>query len=434
MFWIISAILVAIAMAFILPPLLKKEVIQDATREQNIAIAKEQLAELELRFEQNDIDQKNYQLSKEELERALFNDLKESDFDVSDNSRSSLKNSTIKHPSKSIDTWLILLLAPVIAIPLYLSLGNLNFTKQFNSKDAATEVAKASMPLKPDGTPDVEKITQQLRKEMESNPTDPKGWYMLGRAYMMIPRFPQAIESFEKSLAIRPDLAETMLSLADALSMNNEGQLNGRPRELVNKALTIEPQNLTALWLSGMAASQDGEYLEAISQWQKVLPLLDDKPDEKTAVTGLIEEAKSRLTPEMIDKISNKTTDHKNKGVNPEINKQGIKVNITISDLLKERTSPNDLVFIYAKATSGPPMPLAAVRKQVKDFPLDVMLNDEMAMMPGLNLSSYDLVTVGARISKTGHPIANDGDFFTEKGKISLGDSISLEIDQIYKK
>lgn len=431
MFWIFTAVLVAIAIAFILPALLNKEFAQDATREQNIAIAKEQLDELERRYQKNDIDLANYESVKEELEHALFNDLKESDLDVLDSSKINNKNS--KAPSKSIETWLILLLAPVIAIPIYLSLGSLNFTKHFDAKNAVSEVSKASMPLKADGSPDVEKITQQLKIEMESNPTDPKGWYMLGRAYMMINRIPEAVNSFEKSLALRPDRAETMLSLADALSMNNEGQLIGKPRELVKKALTLEPQNVTALWLSGMAASQESEYSEAISQWQQVLPFIADKPEEKTAVLGLIEEAKSRLG----DKDSKNipiTKQQTAKVNNVNDNSQSIKLQITLSPTFKDKVNPDDLVFVYAKAMNGPPMPLAAVRKQVKEFPLELLLNDEMAMMPNLKLSSFNKVIVGVRISKTGQAIAAEGDLFTEQTDVSLGDSITLEIDQVFKK
>ena len=83
---------------------------------------------------------------------------------------------------------------------------------------------------------------------------------------------------------------------------------------------------------------------------------------------------------------------------------------------------------------NGPPMPLAAARRQVKDFPITLVLNDEMAMMPNLKLSSFDEVIVGARISKTGQPIAVDGDLFAEKTDIKSGDNVTLEIDQVYKK
>ena len=429
MFWIISAILTIIALAFILPALFRRDDVQDATREQNISIAKEQLADLELRFEQAEIDEENYQQIRDELELALFDDLKKSDTEFA-------SNNSNKKSFKIIDTLPILLLVPLIAVPVYLNLGNLNFTKQFDSKKAAVEVAKASMPLNADGTPDIEKITANLKAEMQNNPTDPKGWYMLGRSYMLLKRFPEAAESFDKSLSLRPDLAETMLSLADALSMDNKGQLIGRPRELVNKALTIEPENMTALWLSGMAASQENDYLEAITQWQKVLPFLGNRPDEIAAVNGLIAEAKSRLNSDQKTALTtaNKQTLEINKSNNAENKDIEIKVNISLSDSLKAQASPDDFVFIYAKAMNGPPMPLAAVRKQVKELPLDVVLNDDMAMMAGLKLSSFKDVAVGARVSKTGQPIPQNGDLFIEKTGIKLGDSISLEINEIFKK
>ncbi|MGK0271038.1 MAG: cytochrome c-type biogenesis protein CcmH [Cocleimonas sp.] len=425
MFWIISAILIVIALAFILPALFRRENTQDGTREQNIAIAKEQMAELERRFEQNDIDQEIYQSSRNELELSLFSDLKESG-----NGSSGLsKNGS----SKVIDTWPVLLLIPLIAIPVYLNLGNLDFTKHLDPKVVAQKAIKARMPLKPDGTPDIEKITNRLKAEMESNPTDPKGWYMLGRSYMLLQRFPEATASFDKSLSLRPDRAETMLSLADALSMDNTGQLEGRPRELVKNALMLEPQNTTALWLSGMAASQAGEYPEAISQWQKVLLFLKDKPNEKTAVSNLIDEAKSRLTPDQIAKQTSKTSQATDK-ITENTNITEIKVSISLSDSLKDHASPDDYVFIYAKAMSGPPMPLAAVRKQVKNLPLELTLNDDMAMMPGLKLSSFKNVAVGARISKIGQPVPQNGDLFNEKIDVKSGESVSLEINEIYKK
>ncbi len=429
MFWILIAILVAIAVAFILPALFKKNVLEDATREQNIAIAKEQLSELERRFESKDIDEKNYLSVKEELEYALLNDLKESDLEAKNNQQIKIKNNH-KSPVKTIDAWLILLLTPLIAIPVYLNLGNLNFTKHLDSKNAVVKSTNHNMPLKADGSPDVEKLTQQLQKEMESNPTDPKGWYMLGRAYMMINRVPEAVKSFEKSLALRPDSAETMLSLADSLSMNNEGKLIGKPRELVKKALLIEPQNVTALWLSGMAASQEGVYQEAISQWQKLLPFIENNPEDKTAVLGLIDEARNRLTDNKKSPTASKPDSSIVEAEAADTNKS-ISLEISISQEFKNKVSPQDSVFIYAKAMNGPPMPLAAVRKLVSDFPIKVMLDDDMAMIPSLKLSSFNTVVVGARISKSGQAIATKGDFFTEKPNVSLGDNISLEINQI---
>ena len=148
MFWIISAILITIALAFMLPALLKRDHVEDATREQNIAIAKEQLAELELRFEQSEINEENYLLIRNELEMALFDDLEESDISTAKQN---------KQASKLLTALPVLLLVPLISIPVYLNLGNLDFTKQFDSKKAVVERVKANMPLNADGSPDIEK-------------------------------------------------------------------------------------------------------------------------------------------------------------------------------------------------------------------------------------------------------------------------------------
>ena len=424
MFWIISAILVFIALAFILPSLRNRNAIHDASREQNIAIAQEQLADLESRFEQGEVSQEDYESSRDEHEQALFNDIKNSD------NHSSI--ATTKTSKMSLlGSTLILLLIPAISIPLYLKTGSLGFTTLLDSKQAAQQIKKSNVPMKADGTPDIDQMVAGLQKKMDANPDNAKGWYMLGRSYMVLKRYPEAAKAFESASKLQPDSADAMLSLADALSMSSQGQLAGRPTELVNKALKLDPQNLTALWLSGMAARQQGNYLDAITQWNKVLPLIIDKPEDTTEVNRLISEAKSQLSPELQEDLAKGA---KVAVVDKNDSAAGIKVNISISEEMLKQSSPDDLVFIYAKAMSGPPMPLAALRKQVKDLPISVTLNDDMAMMPNLKLSGFPEVVVGARVSKTGRPIAENGDLYAEKSSIKEGDDVSLEINSVLSK
>ena len=426
MFWIISAILILIALAFILPSLRSRDVYQDATREQNIAIAQEQLADLEARFEQGEINQEGYQSTRDELEQSLFNDINSAE---SKSNRSILEKNSSK--KSLLSSAFILLLIPVITIPFYLKTGNLDFTTFLDSSQAAKQAREAAVPRNSDGTPDIDTMIARLQQKMNANPDNSKGWYMLGRSYMVVKRYAEAAESFDRAHKLLPESADTMLSLADALSMSNQGQLTGRPAELVSKALETEPNNLTALWLSGMAARQRGEYLNAINQWNKVLPLISNKPQEISEVNRLISEAKSKLSPDVRNSLEENTPVSVAKDKNM---KNGIRVSVSISKEMRDRTSPEELVFIYAKAMSGPPMPLAALRKQVKDLPIEIVLNDDMAMMPSLKLSSFSEVIVGARVSKTGRPIAQSGDLFSEKSSIRAGDMVTLEIDSVLSK
>ena len=428
MFWIISAILILIALAFVLPSLLRqRRTLQDGSREQNIFIANEQLKDLETRFEKGEIDSDAYQSTRDELEQSLFSDIKSAD--VNDEI-----STDIKKPS-FLGAVLIALLIPAIAIPVYLFYGKLEFTKMLDSKQAAAKVADAKVPRNADGTPDIDTMIAGLQKRMEADPKNEKGWMMLGRSYMVLKRYPEAANSYERALKLKPQSADLMLALADSLAMVSNGEITGRPIELINKALEIEPENRMALWLGGMVARQQGKYLIAIERWRKVLPMVKT-PNERKEVNSLITEAITQLTPEQKEKMGASIAP------NPEATSfktdktpsTGITVSISLSEKFKAQAKPTDLVFIYAKAMSGPPMPLAAVRKQVKDLPLEVVLNDEMAMMPNLKLSGFSEVIVGARVSKTGQPVAQNGDLFSEKASVKAGDKVSLEINTVVVK
>lgn len=409
MFWIISALLTVVALAFVLPPLLRKRPVVDGSREQNIHIAKEQLKELEVRFEQGEIESEDYQSTRDEIEQSLFSDISDSTTSLSNTKTSFLS------------TAFIALLIPAIAIPVYLNVGNLSFTKMLDSKLAAKKANDQAIPRKADGTPDIDTMIAVLQKKMEADPKNLKGWTMLGRSYMAMKRYPDAVKAYEHALTLKPKSVNIMLAIADSLAMSNNGEIEGRPVALINKALVLEPNNQTALWLGGMAARQQNDHVLAIKRWKKVLTLAKDAT-ERQEISSLIAEAMSQLTPEQKSQIG---------AIEKAPAVAGITVSISLSEKFKAQANPNDLVFIYAKAMSGPPMPLAAIKKQVKDLPIEVELNDAMAMMPSLKLSAFKEVIVGARISKSGQPISQNGDLYSEKKSVKAGDKISLEISDI---
>jgi cytochrome c-type biogenesis protein CcmH len=105
---------------------------------------------------------------------------------------------------------------------------------------------------------------------------------------------------------------------------------------------------------------------------------------------------------------------------------------VTITAAMLGKASPEDSVFIFARAAEGPRMPLAALRKQVKDLPVTFKLDDSMGMTPQMKLSSFDKVVVGARISKSGNPIAQPGDLQGSSAPVALGSSdLKIEINQV---
>jgi cytochrome c-type biogenesis protein CcmH len=190
-----------------------------------------------------------------------------------------------------------------------------------------------------------------------------------------------------------------------------------------------------------MASSQQGNHAKAIERWTALIPLLAKQPDQVSEVRQLIANAKKKLSPEATANLP--TTSNKvDKKVVPEVttetpkatNAKNIIVTVTLSEHLKNQANANDSVFIYAKAMSGPPMPLAAKRLQVKDLPITITLDDSTAMMPAMKLSGFPKVIIGARISKSGNAIGVSGDLYSEKKDIALGTKQDLIIDSVLQK
>lgn len=434
MFWILATLLVLMALAFVLPPLLNRSASRiDARKEQNIQIAREQMNDLEKRFENSEMDEDAYQSARDELEQALFEDI-QAEQQLADGTT----KTTGKLKGSLVGSLLIGLLVPLIAVGMYLQLGNPVFTKQLDSKLAAQAELEKNVPRNADGSPDIETMVSGLQKKLEAKPDNPKGWFMLGRSYMVLNRYPQAAKAFEQAYQRMPESADVMLALADALAMADNGNIAGRPTELINKSLEVDPENLTGLWLGGMASRQQGDFITAIKRWKKVLSLIAD-PQEAQQVETLIADTLKQLSPAekaqfTPHQASQPSTTAVAVSETTSAKTQGITLTIDLSEKFREQVSPDDLVFIYAKALNGPPMPLAAARKQVSDLPLQIVLNDSMAMIPSMKLSAFEQVVVGARISKTGQPIAQNGDLYAEKQPVHAGERVDLTIDQVVSK
>lgn len=101
---------------------------------------------------------------------------------------------------------------------------------------------------------------------------------------------------------------------------------------------------------------------------------------------------------------------------------------VALDPSLQGKVSPTDTVFIFARAVSGPRMPLAAIRRQVKDLPLEFVLDDSMAMSPATKLSQFNRVIIGARISSSGNAKASEGDFEGFSGVVHVGTSGQVAI------
>jgi cytochrome c-type biogenesis protein CcmH len=204
--------------------------------------------------------------------------------------------------------------------------------------------------------------------------------------------------------------------------MSNGGRFSGKADELITRALTLEPENMTGLWLAGMAARERGDFDEAVDFWHRLLPKLENDPKSQQEVIQLIRSVVQQ--PEGDFKLSAASTDQ----IKVNVDLPAIKINVSLAPEFNENTNPDDTLFVYAKAITGPPMPVAIVRKKVSELPLVVTLDDSSAIMPTNKLSSYDTVNIGARISKSGNAAPQTGDLESETVAAKPGSKETLKL------
>ena len=204
--------------------------------------------------------------------------------------------------------------------------------------------------------------------------------------------------------------------------------MSGRPESLVREALNILPKDPTALWLAGLAAEQAGRNREAFDRWTELLPLIEQDAESTAEIKTLLSQLRQKQ-PDLPEVA----------GLEPvptiaSASEASITVLVSLDSSVAAQVRDDDAVFIYAKAASGPPMPLAAKRITVADLPVQVTLSDGDAMMPQMKLSGFDQVIVGARVSKSGNAVAQAGDVFTESIPVDYRNQtevLKLSIDQV---
>jgi len=393
LFLLIVSVLILIAFLLILPPLWRKQAVQDADLDQrNILIAQHRLAELKENRRSGGISQAQYDEQLADLEQALSDDL-------------DIKSHVT--PAQSQGRWVVYVLVlgvPLLSGALYLTLGN------YQAISHSAEMAVDPDTLK---LAEINKMVEGLAEKMKNNPDDAQGWLMLGRSYKFQQQYPKAVDAFANAYRLLGDQAEVMLLYADALAYASDKNLAGKPTELIFKALALEPDNMSALWLGSMAKAQQGDTVTAIKLWKKLAALLPPGSDSQQEIQGLLAKIESEQ--------SQATTQPEAKQP-ASVPSVSINVQVSLAPELQKSASPGDTVFIYAQALSGPKMPLAIVRKQVADLPLTVSLDDTMAMMPNMTLSNFANVKLLARISKSGNAISQPGDLIGVIDQVALTD------------
>jgi cytochrome c-type biogenesis protein CcmH len=212
------------------------------------------------------------------------------------------------------------------------------------------------------------------------------------------------------------------------MGMANGNQLTGRPAEVLATALELDPRQTKALWLTGFVHYQNQDYEGALRYWQQLSGILPADSKDAATVAQYIQLVQGKLGQSPETATTTPTATASSSGATKQVS-----VQVQLDPALQGQTRPDETVFIFARATQGPRMPLAIVRKQVSDLPLTVTLDDSMAMTPAMVLSNFDAVTVGARVSRAGTAMAQSGDLQGTVSPVTPGaeEVIQLTISEV---
>ena len=425
-FWILVAGLAALALLFVVPPLLTRHEAERAPDQDqlNLALFRQQLQELDADLEAGNLDRGQYQAARRDLERELLHDVAgQGAGPAGPGQRAPLTALFLALALPAFATWLYVAIGDSAIIPR-LELAATNRANPAAAGHGAAGGADAAS---------LEVLVERLAAKMEQNPDRLEGWLMLGRTYVALEQPAKGAAALQRALALAPQDPEIMVSLAQALAAAAGGQLAGRPVELITSALAVAPDHATGLWLQGLAAYQAKEFPQAVEHWERLAQGLDPNGEDAAQLRQFIADAREEggLPPgdaPTAAPASPMTGQTAAAGQDTLAAGPSLQVEVSLAEPLWREADINHSLFVYAKAASGPPMPLAVKRLKVADLPLTVTLDDSLAMTPEMKLSNFPQVIVGARISPSGQASPQSGDLEGETGPLAPAGQANVKV------
>lgn len=387
-FWLLAASMSLIALLFAIVPLLRgKDTVTVSRQLLNTEVVKEQLNELRADLDAGKLDQDAYQAARHDLERELLIDT----------------DTGAELQAERSGRWavgVVGLLIPALAVFLYLQLGAAPLL------DAPAPPPVAQAPAQ-DASHPLEDMVTQLASRLQKEPDNAEGWALLGRSYASLNRYQEAANAYAEARRIVGDHPQLLVDSADIVVMANGGQFTPEAGKLLERALQADPENAKGLWLMGHYRYQDNDFQGAVDNWRRAAAQLPPDSKDLAAIRQQIKQAETRLVaaggtlaPAVETPVSAAAS-----GAT-----EAIQVSVRLDPALTTQASAQDTVFIFARAVSGPRMPLAIVKKQVAELPVTVTLDDSLAMSPAMVISNFTEVAIGARISRSGNAMPQSGD------------------------
>jgi cytochrome c-type biogenesis protein CcmH len=407
-FWGAAALLLAGALLFVLPPLLRPPVRTQAAPSA-LAVYREQRAQFDAELAHGTLSPLQHERCLDELQRRVVNEVGDAGAPAGD---------TAHRATPLLATIAVALLVPAGALALY---GLLGRPAALGPAVAQSAAGAASAPHTM-SREQMEQMVDTLAERLKNSPNDADGWHMLARSYLAFGRLPEAAQAYDRAAALAPTNVQVLVDFADTLAMVNGRNLEGRPMELVSAALKLDPRQPKALALSGTAAFNRGDFAGAINQWQLLQATLPAGSEQARTIGQSIAQAQAAA------KMPAPQAGTATAASAPA----GVEGSVGIAAALKPKLANGATLFVFARAVNGPRIPLAIVRVPAGQWPYRFKLDDSMAMAPQLKLSAQSEVMLGARISASGNATPQSGDLSGAVGPVKVGArDVQLVIDSV---
>lgn len=315
--------------------------------------------------------------------------------------------------------------------------GSPRFLLSPSDASAAEAPSPATGTAHATGAEQISAMTEKLALRLKEQPADADGWATLARSYAMLGRHADAVAAYSQAVGLQGNDARLLADYADALAIRNGRKLDGEPLALVRRSLQIDPDNVKALSLAGTEAFDRKDYPEALKHWEHLARVGPADSEMVQQIHGSIAEARelAGLPPSRGSPPSSSSTGPVTataRASDTAATGTAISGTVTLAASLAGQVSPTDTVFVFARAAQGPAMPLAILRKQVKDLPLAFRLDDSLSMSPAARLSNSARVLVAARISRSGEALPQPGDLLAQPVAATPGAiGVRLEIADV---
>lgn len=270
-FFGVAAALVAVALAFVLVPLLRRRgewrsASGTSTRSE---IYQQELEELEGEAARGELPPDAAREQRDELRRRLV--------------EGTASPAPVHVPRRRTRAFalIVALAVPIAAAVLYLTVGRPEALDEQRAEEASAEADQVA----------------QMQAHLARQPRDARGWVLLARAQSERGEFAASADAYQKAITVSEKVAKdpgVLCEYADALGMTQGGKLRGKPTELIAQALGINPKHPMALEMAGSAAYEDGRYGDAARYWKELLAGVSPGSERHSQLAAAIERAERK--------------------------------------------------------------------------------------------------------------------------------------------